>query len=94
MNNLEDFIANLTPEERQKHQSLIQECLKRKEMINKNTEKAINSIDSLNKSIERLKQGIKNLENASRIQCEITNNLLTDILPLIQKLSPGKPSMN
>jgi len=94
MSNLEDFISKLTPEERLKHQALIQECLKRKEMINRNTEKAINSIDCLNKSIERLKQGIKNLENASRIQCEITNNLLTDILPIIQKLTPGKPSMN
>lgn len=94
MNNLEDFISKLTPEERLKHQALIQECINRRELINKNTEKAINSIDSLNKSIERLKEGIKTLEQASRIQCEITNNLLTDILPLIQKLSPGKPSMN
>lgn len=91
---LEEFIANLSPEERERHQGLIQECLERKKLIHEHSEKAYKSIHHLSTDLEKLKHGLIKLENYAKLQSDLTHDLFSDVIPLVKTLHPNKPSMN
>ena len=78
---LEEFIENLSPEERERHQELIRECLERKKLIHEYSEKAYKSIHHLSTDLERLKHGLMKLENYAKLQRDLTHDLFADILP-------------
>ena len=91
---LEEFIENLSPEERERHQALIQECLERKKRIHEYSEKAYKSIHHLSTDLESLKHELMKLENYAKLQRNLTHDLFSDVIPLIKTLQPNKPSMN
>ena len=88
---LEEFIENLSPEERERREALIQECLERKKLIHEYSQKAYKSIHHLSADLEKLKKGLKNLEHYARRQRDLTHHLISDVIPLVH---PNKPSMN
>jgi len=92
--NLEECIANLSPEERARHQVLIQECLERKKLIHEYSEKVYTSIHHLSTDLERLKHGLIKLENYAKLQRDLSHDLFSDVIPLVKTLHPNKPSMN
>ena len=89
---LEEFIANLSPEEQERHQELIRECLERKKLIHDYSEKAYKSIHHLATDLQRLKHGLMKLENYAKRQRDLAHDLFSDIIPLVKH--PNKPSMN
>jgi hypothetical protein len=91
---LEEFIANLSPEERERHQALIQECLERKKLIQEYSEKAYKSIHHLSADLENLKHGLIKLANYTKLQSELTRDLFSDVIPLLNTGQPDKLSMN
>lgn len=91
---LEDYIAGLTPEECEKHQALIHECLLRQRLINEYTHKACSSASQLNLSLEILNQKTHDLQNASRLLKEHTMALFNDLIPLLKATYTIKLSMN
>jgi hypothetical protein len=91
---LEEFIADLSPEERERHQSLIQECLERKKLIHEYSEKAYKSINHLSADLEKLKHGLMKLANYTKLQSDLNRDLFSDVIPLLKTVYPNKPSMN
>jgi len=91
---LEEFIANLTPEEREKHQALIQECLERKKLIHEYSEKAYKSINHLSADLQKLKNGLIKLADYTKLQRDLNRELFSDVIPLLKTVHPDKPSMN
>jgi|WetSurMetagenome_2_1015567.scaffolds.fasta_scaffold82487_3 hypothetical protein len=91
---LEEFIANLSPEEQERHQALIQECLERKELIHKYSEKAYKSIHHLSADLDKLKHGLMKLATYTKIQSELNSDLFSNVIPLLKIVHPDKPSMN
>jgi len=91
---LEEFIASLSPEERERHQPLIQECLERKKLIREYSEKAYKSIHHLSADLEKLKHGLMKLADYTKLQSELNRDLFSDVIPLLKAVHPDKPSMN
>jgi hypothetical protein len=91
---LEDFIASLSAEEREKHQALIRECIDRKRVINENAAKMFESVDKLSSSMQKLRQGLKYIKQTSELHKDVTRKLLSDLVPLLRTLPGNKQSMN
>jgi hypothetical protein len=91
---LEEFIANLSPEEREKHQALIQECLERKKLIHEYSEKAYKSINHLSADLDKLKHGLMKLANYTKLHSELNRDFFSDVIPLLKRVHPDKQSMN
>jgi|WetSurSiteA1Bulk_404760.scaffolds.fasta_scaffold234582_1 hypothetical protein len=91
---LEECIANLSPEEREKHQILIRECLERKKLIREYTEKTDNRLEQLGVNMERLRKYLFDIEKCSMIHSNLVDILDTDFRPLLLSLENTKPSSN
>jgi hypothetical protein len=93
-NNLEEFIASLATDEREKHQALIKECLNRKKLIREYTVKTYKSIEQLSVNVKILQNELNDLEKCCKIHTDIMDTLVTDIRPLLLLLANNKPSTN
>ncbi|MEW6418921.1 MAG: hypothetical protein AB1480_12505 [Nitrospirota bacterium] len=93
-NPLEKYIATLTPEEREKHNALIQECLEREGFINKYTVKTRNSLFQLILGLEKFNKAAADFEKCAKIYKDLYCYLFYDLIPLLKTLSRNKPSMN
>ena len=91
---LEAFIANLSPEEQERHQALIRECLERQKLIHEYSEKACKSINHLSADLEKLKHGLMKLTNYTKLQSDFNRDLFSEVIPLLKRVHPDKPSMN
>jgi hypothetical protein len=91
---IDQFIAGLAPDEFEKHRELIHQCLERKMLIRKYTEKTQNDIAKISDNLEIFKRGLVELENIINIQSGITQDLLDDIKPILKSLLNSKPSTN
>ncbi|MEW6418928.1 MAG: hypothetical protein AB1480_12540 [Nitrospirota bacterium] len=93
-NSLEKYIATLTPEEREKHNALIQECLEREKFINKYTVKTLNSLSQLITGLEKFNKATADFEKYAKIYKDLSCDLFYELIPLLKTLSHNKPSMN
>jgi len=91
---IDQFIASLTPDELEKHREIIQQCLERKMLIRKYTEKTQNDIAKISDNLQIFKRGLVELENIVNIQSGMTEDLLSDIMPLLKSLLNSTPSTN
>lgn len=91
---IDQFIASLTPDELEKHRELIEQCLERKMLIRKYTEKTQNDIAKISDNLKIFKKGLVELENIVNIQSGMTQDLLDDIKPILESLLNSKPSTN
>jgi hypothetical protein len=91
---IDQFIASLTPDELEKHREIIQQCLERKRLIRKYTEKTQNDIAKISDNLQIFKRGLVELENIINIQSGMTEDLLSDIMPLLKSLLNSTPSTN
>lgn len=91
---LEEYIASLTPDEREKHQTLIQECLERKGLLRGYTEKTYDSIEQLSVNLKTINQGITDLQKYINIHQNLASQFLSDLIPLLKSLSDNKLSSN
>ena len=91
---IDQFIASLTPDELEKHRELIHQCLKRKMLIRKYTEKTQNDIAKVSDNLQIFKRGLVELENIINIQSSMTRDLVDDIMPILKSPLNNKPSTN
>lgn len=91
---IEQFIASLNPDEIEKYRELIQQCLERKMLIRKYTEKTQSDIARISDNLQIFKGRLVELENIINIQSSMTQDLLDDIMPVLKSLLNSKPSTN
>jgi hypothetical protein len=91
---LEEYISRLTPDEREKHQSLIKECVERKKLLREYTEKTNNSIQQCSVNLKNVNKGLADIEKYIKIHQDLTYNFLSDLVPLFNKMSNNGPSAN
>jgi len=83
MKTIDEYIATLTPEEREKHKELIEECKKREKEILKNaqrTEMLFQRLKKINKEfyeeLQKLHKKIINLNKINQITLEKAANII------------------
>lgn len=91
---IEEYIAVLSPEEREQHRAIIEECLHRKKLIDQNTGVALESVARLNADLEEMNEKLGDLKRSSQILVESTQNLFSTVIPLLKTAANNKPSMN
>lgn len=94
---LKEYIASLTPEEREQHQVLIKECEERERVIRENTEKTRNSLEQLIADLQRINEQASAIKGYAKILKEFTYNFHSNFLPALktlEALAHNKPSMN
>jgi hypothetical protein len=88
------FIKSLSPDEIEKHRELIYQCLERKMLIRKYTEKTRNDIAKISDNLQIFRRSLVELENIINIQSGMTQDLLDDILTILKSLQDSNPSIN
>ncbi len=91
---IEEYIAVLSPEEREQHKAIIEECLHRKKLIDQHTGVALESVARLHADLEEMNERLGDLDRSGQILKEATQNLVSTVIPLLKTAASNRPSMN